>query len=165
MEVERRSGATTGLRPEPPEGLTLALLTSRIEGLRVSDVMDAEPVAVPEALSLDRALDEYFLRYRWPWFPVVDQGGHLVGLVSRESVESVPEAIRSGRNVASAMARDGAGSAFRVGLEEPLEALLGLEGLQRLGAIMAVDREGVLRGVVTLDQVRRALRPTAPAGS
>jgi hypothetical protein len=26
---------------------------------------------------------------------------------------------------------------------------------------MAVDREGVLRGVVTMDQVRRALRPAA----
>jgi hypothetical protein len=63
------------------------------------------------------------------------------------------------------MARDSGDSAFRVGLEEPLEALLGLEGLQRLGAIMAVDREGVLRGVVTLDQVRRALRPAAPTGA
>jgi CBS domain-containing protein len=138
-----------------------SVLTSRIEGLLVSDVMDAEPVALPDQLPLDRALDEYFLRYRWPWFPVIDPGGRLVGLVSRESVESIPEAARAGRNVASAMARDSADSAFRVGLEEPLEALLGLEGLQRLGAIMAVDREGVLRGVVTLDQVRRALRPAA----
>jgi Zn-dependent protease len=138
-------------------------VSSRIDGLRVSDVMDAEPVAVPEALPLDRALDEYFLRYRWPWFPVVDRSGHLVGLVSRDSVDSVPEQVRPGRSVESAMARDASGSSFRVGLEEPLEALLGLEGLQRLGAIMAVDRDGVLRGVVTLDQVRRALRPAAPA--
>jgi CBS domain-containing protein len=120
---------------------------------------------VPEGLELDRAVDEYFLRYGWPWFPVVDSNGHLVGLVSREAAESVPEAVRPGRTVGSTMARDGAGSAFRVGLEEPLEALLSLEGLQRLGAIMAVDPEGVLRGVVTLDQVRRALRPPAPARS
>jgi hypothetical protein len=28
---------------------------------------------------------------------------------------------------------------------------------------MAVDRDGVLRGIVTIDQVRRALRLTAPA--
>jgi hypothetical protein len=48
-----------------------------------------------------------------------------------------------------------------VGLEEPLEALLGREGLQRLGAIMAVDEGGVLRGVVTIDRVRQALRPVA----
>ena len=33
--------------------------------------MDAEPVAV-SATQVDRALDDYFLRYGWPWFPVVD---------------------------------------------------------------------------------------------
>jgi Zn-dependent protease len=138
-------------------------LTSRLEGLRVADVMDAEPVAVPEDLSLDRALEEFFLRFGWPWFPVVDRAGRLTGLVSRETVESVPEAARPGRTVASVMATDAADSGLRVRLEEPLEALLGLEGLQRLGAIMAVDGEGVLRGIVTVDQVRRALRPPAPA--
>jgi Zn-dependent protease len=46
--------------------------TSRIEGLRIADVMDDEPVAIPGDASVERALDEFFLRYRWPWFPVVD---------------------------------------------------------------------------------------------
>src|SRR5215218_6425645 len=36
--------------------------TSRIEGIRVADVMDAEPVAIPEDASVERALDEFFLR-------------------------------------------------------------------------------------------------------
>ena len=133
-------------------------LTSRIEGLRVSDVMDQEPVAVPEDVTLNRALDEYFLRYGWPWFPVVDPSGRLTGLVSQEAVEGVPEAERPGRAVREVMADTG-GTGFRVGLEEPLEALLGLDGLARLGAIMAVDPDGRLRGIVTVDQVRRALRP------
>ena len=135
---------------------------SRIEGVRVADVMDAEPVAIWSELSLDRAWDEYFLRYGWPWFPVVDGDRRLVGVVASESVESVPEQVRPGRNVASVMAVDDGGGALRVGFEEPLEALLGREGLARLGAIMAVDREGVLRGVVTADRVRQALRPVAP---
>jgi CBS domain-containing protein len=132
-------------------------LTSRIEGVRVADVMDAEPVSVPEDLALDRVLDEYFLRYRWPWFPVVDGLGRLVGLVTLEAVEGVPEAARPGRTVASVMARDAEGSELRVGTDQPLEILLSLEGLSRLGAIMAVDGDGILRGIVTIDQVRRAL--------
>ncbi|HLM27228.1 MAG TPA: site-2 protease family protein [Thermoleophilaceae bacterium] len=135
---------------------------SRIEGVRVADVMDAEPVAIHSELSLDRAWDDFFLRYGWPWFPVVDAAGRLVGVVASESVESVPEQVRPSRNVASVMAADDAGAGLRVGFEEPLEALLGREGLARLGAIMAVDREGVLRGVVTADRVRQALRPVAP---
>jgi len=133
-------------------------ITDRIEGLRVADVMDAEPVAIPAELSLDRAADEYFLRYGYPWFPVVDAGGKLAGLVTQGAVDAIPEAARPGRTVASVMAAEG-GSGMRVDLDEPLEALLGLDGLARLGAIMAVDPEGRLRGIVTVDQVRRALQP------
>jgi hypothetical protein len=62
------------------------------------------------------------------------------------------------RTVASVMARDDGASGLRADLEDPLESLLGQESLSRLGAVMAVDSNGVLRGVVTVDAVRRALR-------
>jgi Zn-dependent protease len=140
-----------------------AAFSDQIDHLRVADVMDAEPVAVPEELPLDRAETDFFLRYGWPWFPVVDSRGRLVGVVSREAVESVPEAARGGRPIASVMARDDGGSGLRAGLEDPLEALLTHEGLGRLGAVMAVDGDGVLRGIVTTDAVQRALRGALPA--
>jgi CBS-domain-containing membrane protein len=132
--------------------------SGRIEHLRVADVMDAEPVAIPDELPLDRAETEFFLRYGWPWFPVVDATGHLVGVVSREAVTSIPEAARGGRPIASVMARDDGDSGLRARVEDPLESLLGQESLGRLGAVMAVDGDGVLRGIVTVDRVRRALR-------
>ncbi|MEA2309879.1 MAG: hypothetical protein QOI65_2165 [Thermoleophilaceae bacterium] len=136
-------------------------ISERVAGLTVSDVMDAEPVALPAQTKLDRALDEFFLRYRWPWFPVVDATGRFLGLVSRQKVEDVPEALRPGSSVDEVMSIENAGS-YRIGVDEPLESLLSSEGLARLGALMAVDPDGVLRGIVTLDQVRRALRaPTA----
>jgi Zn-dependent protease len=137
-------------------------ITSQLEGLSVADVMDREPVSVPSEAKLDRVLDEFFLRYRWPWFPVIDGAGRFVGLVIREKVDEVPEELRPGSTVDEVMSRDAEGS-LRVRVDAPLESLLGREGLRTLGALMAVDREGVLRGVVTLDQVRRALRPSTPA--
>jgi Zn-dependent protease len=140
-----------------------AAFAGRIEHIRVADVMDAEPVAIREDDPLADAEHSFFLRYGWPWFPVVDASGRLVGVVSREAVESVPLEERGGRTVGSVMARDDGSSGLRVGLEEPLETLLGQEGLTRLGAIMAVDGEGVLRGIVTVDAVRRALQGAAPA--
>ena len=48
--------------------------------------------------------------------------------------------------------------AEQVPTDTTLETLVGSEPLRRLGAIMAVDAEGRLRGVVTLDQVSRALQ-------
>jgi Zn-dependent protease len=138
-----------------------AEFSGRIEHILVSDVMDREPVAIPEETPVGEAERAFFLRYGWPWFPVVDASGHLVGVVSREAVESVPSEERDLRSVATVMARDDGSSGLRVQLEEPLENLLSQEGLARLGAIMAVDGEGVLRGIVTVDAVRRALQ--APA--
>ncbi len=138
-------------------------INEHIGDLTVRDVMDAEPVAVLAHTKLDRALDEYFLRYRWPWFPVVDATGRFLGLVSRQKVEEVPEALREGSSVDQVMSFDEVKS-LRIGVDEPIETLLGSEALQQLGAVMAVDAEGRLLGVVTIDRVRRALRPTT-AGS
>jgi Zn-dependent protease len=133
-------------------------VVSRIEHLSVADVMDSEPVALPAEAKLDRALDDFFIRYGWDWFPVVDVHGRFLGLATREDLEKVPEALRPGSNVSEVTSAETA-NAFRIRVDEPLEALLGSEGLQRLGAIMAVDAEGVLRGVVTIEQVSRALQP------
>jgi Zn-dependent protease len=135
-------------------------VVSRIEHLLVSDVMDSEPVALPAEMKLNRALDDFFLRYGWDWFPVVDVNGRFLGLATREDVEKVPEALRPGSNVSEVTSSESA-TVFRIRTDEPLEALLGSEGLQRLGAVMAVDAEGVLRGVVTIEQVSRALQPAA----
>ena len=46
----------------------------------------------------------------------------------------------------------------QVRTDTPLESLIGSEPLRRLGALMAVDADGRLRGVVTLEQVSRALQ-------
>jgi Zn-dependent protease len=135
----------------------------RIEHIRVADVMDNEPVAIPQDASLSDAEHDFFLRYGWLWFPVTDSNGRLVGVVSQKAVESIAPAQRGVERISSVMARDDGSSGLRVGLDEPLENLRGQEGLSRLGAIMAVDGEGVLRGVVTIDAVRRALQGTVPA--
>ena len=69
--------------------------SGRIEHLRVADVMDAEPVAIPADWTLADAEQQFFLRYGWAWFPVIDADGRLVGVVSREAVQSVPAEERS----------------------------------------------------------------------
>jgi hypothetical protein len=54
---------------------------------------------------------------------------------------------------------------WRVGSDATLETLLGSEPLRQVGALFAVDPEGRLRGVVTIDQVRRALQSAAVPGA
>jgi Zn-dependent protease len=129
----------------------------RIEGLKVADVMDAEPIAIPESASVEQALDEFFLRYRWPWFPVVDAAQRFRGLIEREDADSVPEPSRASQTVSQVFEAD-AGGGLIVRYDAPLESLLGNQELRRLGALPAVDAEGRLRGMITAEQVGRALR-------
>ena len=138
-----------------------AILQSRVEGqlggLSVGDVMDREPVAIPEDASVERALDEFFLRYRYPWFPVIDGSSRFIGLLDSGAIEGVDEGLRDRTTVGEILARDE--GALTVREDAPLESVLGNDALRRLGALIAIDEDGRLSGVVTVDAVGRALRP------
>jgi Zn-dependent protease len=130
----------------------------RIAGVKVADVMDRDPVTIPATLSLLDAHEQFFLRYRWPWFAVVDPARRFLGVVREQRVDAELAAGRPALPVADVLEED---LHVRIGEDQPLESLLRSEGLGRLGAMVAVDEQGVLQGVVTLAQVRKALRPAA----
>jgi Zn-dependent protease len=134
-------------------------ITDRLEGVSVGDVMDREPVAIPERLTVERALDEFFLRYGWAWFPVIDGSARFVGLLDRGTAEGVDSVERASRSVGEVLARDEGSLTIRD--DAPVEAALGNEALRRLGALMAIDGEGRLSGVITADAIGRAMREPA----
>jgi Zn-dependent protease len=139
--------------------VTQGRLGRRIRDITVADIMDREPVTMQAAVTLLDAQEQFFLRYRWPWFAVVDPAGHFLGVVRQQRVDSEIAAGRPALPVVDVLEED---MPVRIGEEAPLESLLGSEGLGRLGAMVAVDKDGVLRGVVTLAQVQGALRPARP---
>jgi Zn-dependent protease len=128
----------------------------RIKDITVADIMDRQPVTVPADETLLEANERYFQRHHRPWFAVVDGTNHFLGVVRQERVEAEIAAGRPALGVGEVLEHD---LPVQIGQEAPLESLLGSEGLGRLGAMVAVDSEGVLRGVVTLAQVSQALRP------
>ncbi len=134
-------------------------ITGKISGLVVSDVMDREPVTIPDQISVEQALDEYFLRYRWPWFPVVDTAHRFLGLVIRDKADEVPETSRTTSLVSDVLERDD--GTYQVRADAPLDTLLANASLRRFGAVFAVDADGKLMGVITAEQVGRALKDAA----
>jgi Zn-dependent protease len=132
-------------------------VSERIEGVRVADIMDRQPIAIPSLTPVTQALDEFFRRYTAAWLPVVDELGHFLGIARRERVEATRNGDESWLTVGAVLESDPAAS-LRINEDGALTDLLSLESLGRLGAVMAVDREGVLRGIVTVEQVRRALQ-------
>jgi Zn-dependent protease len=135
--------------------------SDRLEGVTVADVMDAEPIAVPIDTSVLAARDEFFDRYDLPWFPVVDPLGRFIGIVRQEPVDGAVSDGRPAITVGDVLDPD-ADTESLVRRDTPIEQLIGSERLRRFGALMVVDAEQRLCGVVTLDQVRRALAAAVP---
>ncbi len=137
------------------------VFTERIDGITVADIMDSEPVTMPATTTVLRAQDEFFLRYRWEWFPVVDDGGRFVGVVSEQRIDAEITAGRPALEVRELLDAADA-ERWRVPSDRPLESLVTDQNLHSNGALMAVDGDGVLCGVVTIDQVRRAVSAALP---
>lgn len=138
------------------EAAAQSRFTERLDGVTVADIMDPDPVTIPASLDAQRAHEDYFLRYAgWDWFAVTEADGRFVGLAHRAAMEHAAREAspQSAGQVATAGRTDA-----HVRLDAPLESLLGSGPLRREGALMALDPEGRLRGVVTLEQVSRALR-------
>ena len=127
----------------------------RIENLTVADVMDPEPVTIPSRVTLLDAHEQFFGRYHWQWFAVVDSTRHFLGVVREQRIDAEISAGRPALAVGEVLEDD---MPVRIDAGEPLQTLLSSEGLPRLGAMVAVDADGILKGVVTMARVRRALR-------
>jgi Zn-dependent protease len=133
-------------------------LGQRIQRVTVADIMDREPPTIPAELRVLDAQEQFFVRYRRPWFAVVDHARHFLGVVRSERIDQEIAAGRPALEVAEVLEQD---LPVRIGEQEPLESLLRSEGLGRLGGMVAVDADDVVRGVVTVAQIRQALRPAS----
>ncbi|MEA2292795.1 MAG: hypothetical protein QOE86_434 [Solirubrobacteraceae bacterium] len=136
--------------------------TERLEGVTVADIMDPDPVAIPADVPTVTAYEEFFLRYHgYDWFAVTERDGGYVGRAFRVPIMEAAEGANAGLPIREITGVDQDG---RVRDDVSLETLLTSEPLRRLGALMAVDADGRLRGVVTAESVARALRTRLAPG-
>jgi Zn-dependent protease len=136
--------------------LAQTILSEKIKAIKVSDIMDREPVTIPSETTLVDAEEEFFARYRQPWFAVVDEARQYIGLLRSERLEAE---MQGGRPALTAGEVSDDERPWRIGPGQTLEELLSSDGLRRLGVVVAVDPDGTLAGLVTIAAVHRALRP------
>ncbi len=67
-----------------------SVTADKLRGLRVGDVMTPNPLSVPTWVTLDHLMDEGVYKRRLWSFPVVDDNGGFVGLVTGAHVRRVP---------------------------------------------------------------------------
>jgi len=71
-----------------------ASLQETLSGIKVKDIMVTDIVTVSPDITIDRAIHEYFLKYGYGGFPVVDKGDFL-GILTLKEITDVPEEKRN----------------------------------------------------------------------
>ncbi len=158
-----------------PEGLWLALIgffvvsaagaevrgaevRAVLSGVRVRELMSAPVVSIPAEVSVARAGTDFFLPHRYSSFPVVDDRGRALGLVSLAQIEALAPAQRERRPVGEIAERD---PSLLVGEADDVAGLLELPAFARVGRAVAVDSRGRPVGLLSITDVQRALRVSA----
>jgi len=63
-------------------------LQETLSGIKVKDIMVTEMQTIDPSISLDKAVDEYFLKYGYGGFPVIDDGKFL-GIITLKEVKNI----------------------------------------------------------------------------
>ena len=131
----------------------------QLAGVRVSELMTADPVVVRPDMTLADVVDEVVWKARYTTYPVVD-GARPVGLLPFATLASVPRAAWGSARVEQCMLPLG-----RVVLLEPdspvIDALSEVAGSEARRALV-VDGDGRLRGILSVADLGRALEVGGP---
>jgi CBS domain-containing protein len=73
-----------------------------LSGTSVRDVMVRAIVTMPPQLSLQSAVDEFFVAYGYGGFPVVEDG-QVIGVIAVEDVQAIPQGLWSWRTAGDVM--------------------------------------------------------------
>lgn len=138
-----------------------AIISSRfmeqLEGITAGDLMDAEPISIPSSATVIEANQQFFSRYHWPWFAVVDQLGHLEGILTAEKVNQQLATDLGQEMTISELVDPLLDNDAAVSPQMPLEILLSTEAIRLFGAVLVTDNDNRLLGIITLQRVQQAL--------
>jgi Zn-dependent protease/CBS domain-containing protein len=129
------------------------VMKSRLHRVTVDRIMSQPVVVASGTVTLDRAIDEYFLGGKHSRYPV-EVDGRLVGIVNLQRVKAVPRDLWQTKTLADIAA--GPAENFLAPADTPVDALLGRLLADDPGALL-VERGGVLAGIVTRADALRAL--------
>jgi Zn-dependent protease len=134
----------------------------RLEGLTAEDLMSPDPVTMPPTVTAIEAQERYFDVYKTPFVVVVSPENRYLGTLRADRVAGALSDGQPVLPVVELLDDPNGHDDARVAPEAGLELLLQVPALRAIGAVMVVDDAGRLRGVVTAEQVRRALAAAVP---
>lgn len=135
------------LKSAADSGYANAIQREILRGVRVRDLMTANPASIPDTLPLNLAVEDYFLNGHHVAYPVCSTDGEFRGLLRLDFLKEVPKEkwpyVSAGDVVAEKSAE-----ALRIGVNESAARAMRLLLAPELSRL-AVIEEGRLVGIVT----------------
>ncbi len=125
-----------------------------LSNVRVKEIMTKDVVTIQPDLPIDQLVNEYFLRYKFGRFPVVDKG-NLLGIVTLHDVKEVPR-----EDWPTTMARQIiklVDEGIEVAPDEQVFKALTKMAQKEVGHLLVVE-DGHLKGLLTKSDVMRLIR-------
>ena len=126
-------------------------LQETLSGVKVKDVMARDIVSLSPLISIDEAVNSYFLRYGYGGFPVIEAGKFL-GIVTLKEIKEVPRENWSRVKVSDVFAPHS--TRWEVASEEDIMRALELMITEDKGRI-AVTKNGGIIGLITRNGIAR----------
>lgn len=122
------------------------ILRKALEGERVSRFMKSDPVTVPPNLSVQQLVEDYFYKYHFKLFPVVEKG-RLVGCVSTKQLKNIPRNEWKERPIGDII--DQCSDENSVSPDTDAVKVLGTMNRKGVSRLMVTD-DGELQGIISL---------------
>jgi Zn-dependent protease/predicted transcriptional regulator len=129
-------------------------LQQLLRGVEAEDVMAGDLRRIPPELSLQEAVDDYFMRYDHGAFPVEEQG-RTIGLLTLRGVRRVPREQWPTRRVRELMVP--VGGQVVVALDARMDQVMGKLQDGEAGRVL-VAQDGEVVGIITSSDLTRWLR-------
>ena len=132
------------------------ILRQSLEVVRAREIMVQNIVSVPSDLLLSRVITDYFLRFGYRGFPVV-QNDNVVGVISLADVKKVPEQMRANKRAEEVMIPRG--SNIEIGPEASLAEALKKMNQEEIGRLLVIENHKMI-GMITRTGLLRRLEFT-----
>jgi Zn-dependent protease/CBS domain-containing protein len=134
----------------------------RLDEVTAGDLMAPDPLTMLPTVTARDAHDQWFVPHGAPFFAVVDAEGRYRGVLRADRVAGALAAGQPVLLVEELLDDPDGHDDARVTADTGLEHLLQTPAMRAIGAVMVVDERDRLQGVVTAEQVRRALASALP---
>jgi Zn-dependent protease len=126
-------------------------LQETLSGIKVKDIMVKDIVTLNPSVSLDEAVNQYFLRHGYGGFPVIDEGKFL-GIITLKEVKNVPREDWGKTKVSEVYVRHD--KKWEVFVNDDVTKALELMIKEDKGRIVVTERDKII-GLITRNGIAR----------